>query len=85
MLTARFGRFLADEDGAVTLDWLALTAAVAGVGVLGVIVIGQSLADISDELNAVLSETQFDSFTLVETPAGQLSSASDASGGALSP
>jgi hypothetical protein len=85
MIRALFGRLLADEDGAVTLDWLALTAAVAGVGVLGVIVIGQSLADISVELNGALNAAPFDGFTVVETPARQLSSTSDASGGALDP
>ena len=85
MIRALFWRLLADEDGAVTLDWLALTGAVAGVGVLGVFVIGQGLADISGELNAVLRDAQMANITFVETVSRQSSSATGAASGALEP
>ena len=33
MIRSLSNRFLADEDGAVTVDWVVLTAAIVGLGI----------------------------------------------------
>ncbi len=46
--------FLLDESGAVTVDWVVLTAAIVGLGVSVITVIGKSATDRSDGLGAHL-------------------------------
>lgn len=38
-----FKKFAKDEDGAVTVDWVVLTAAVVGLGILGVTSVGDGV------------------------------------------
>lgn len=49
-----FRRFARDEDGAVTVDWVVLTAALVGLGVLVVNTVASGVLDtsrgIDDEL-----------------------------------
>lgn len=40
-----FVRFASDEDGAVTVDWVVLTAAVVGIAIVFMIPITQSASD----------------------------------------
>ncbi|MEM9344343.1 MAG: hypothetical protein AAGA87_14970 [Pseudomonadota bacterium] len=42
--------FLRDEDGAVTVDWVVLTA---GVGFIGVVVVGSILQASTDQANGI--------------------------------
>ena len=50
---ARFARFLSSEDGAVTVDWVVLAAAIVGLGV--------GVAGLVDSnVDTVLVETQSD-------------------------
>ncbi|MCC6305894.1 MAG: hypothetical protein IT545_11955 [Rhodobacteraceae bacterium] len=46
MLT-RVGRFLNDDAGAVTVDWVILCAAMVGLGVLVVTFIGDATSNLS--------------------------------------
>ncbi|KNX40298.1 hypothetical protein ROTO_31530 [Roseovarius tolerans] len=49
--------FLKDEDGAVTVDWVVLTAAVVGLGIAGVTAvnngIGTLATSIGDEVGGI--------------------------------
>jgi Flp pilus assembly pilin Flp len=51
-----FKNFSKDEDGAVTVDWVVLTAAVVGLGIAGVSTvntgIGQLATTIQEDLDA---------------------------------
>ena len=47
--------FRAQEDGAVTVDWVVLTAAIVGLGVRIITVIGQSATDKSTSVGAQIS------------------------------
>jgi len=64
-----FKNFRKDEDGAVTVDWVVLTAAVVGLGIAGVATIQggiETAADtISDNIDANADNTLDD-----ETSAG---------------
>lgn len=50
-----FAIFLKDEDGAVTVDWVVLTAAIVGLGVAVVATISAGALDHSNGLGAHLS------------------------------
>ncbi|MGX0974844.1 Flp pilus assembly pilin Flp [Roseovarius sp. MBR-51] len=46
-----FKNFSKDEDGAVTVDWVVLTAAVVGLGIAGV-------ASVSDGIDALATKIE---------------------------
>ena len=56
----RFGK---DEDGAVTVDWVVLTAALVGLGIAVLAAVETGLSDlskdISDELQSDIVDTTF--------------------------
>ncbi|MFM2354363.1 MAG: hypothetical protein RLZZ528_99 [Pseudomonadota bacterium] len=47
--------FRADEDGAVTVDWVVLTAAVVGLGVAALAAIKSGTASLSSRINQHLA------------------------------
>ena len=47
MLWAGLERFMADESGAVTVDWVALTGALVGLGVLMLLNIADGAMEVS--------------------------------------
>ncbi len=51
-LLQSFGR---DEDGAVTVDWVVLTAAIVGLGIAVLTTVGDATDDYADDIGAHLS------------------------------
>lgn len=51
----RFSHFLSNEDGAVTVDWVVLTAAIVGISVLAVSTISRGATDEAGGLAAVVA------------------------------
>ncbi|NBD29956.1 Flp family type IVb pilin [Salibaculum griseiflavum] len=47
--------FRRDEDGAVTVDWVVLTAAIVGLGIAVLASVGGGTADLADKIEAQLS------------------------------
>ncbi len=47
--------FRKDEDGAVTVDWVVLTAAVVGLGVAGVSTVGSGISTLADAIESGVS------------------------------
>ena len=47
--------FAADETGAVTVDWVVLTAALAGLGVAVMVSISDGMEDLSGDIDDQLS------------------------------
>ena len=47
--------FAKDEDGAVTVDWVVLTAALVGLGILVLGIVQGGLEDLSTEIATELS------------------------------
>ncbi|MGR3468637.1 MAG: hypothetical protein ACU0CI_12245 [Shimia sp.] len=45
-------KFRADEHGAVTVDWVVLTAAIVGLGIAIMTTVSQGVADLAAELEA---------------------------------
>jgi len=52
-----FKTFRNDEDGAVTVDWVVLTAAVVGLGILDMGVIDTAVGDLSDNIATPISSS----------------------------
>jgi len=47
-------QFLLSEDGAVTVDWVVLTAAVVGLGLAATAVVASGVGDLSGDINTQL-------------------------------
>ncbi|MEZ5778790.1 MAG: hypothetical protein R3E44_10560 [Paracoccaceae bacterium] len=47
--------FQNEEDGAVTVDWVVLTAAVVGLGVAALVAVKSGTANLSGKINNYLS------------------------------
>ncbi len=50
-----FNAFLKDESGAVTVDWVVLTAAVVGLGLAVLLSIGGGTQDFADDISTHMS------------------------------
>jgi Flp pilus assembly pilin Flp len=51
-----FKNFSKDEDGAVTVDWVVLTAAVVGLGIAGVSTVNTGIGNLATTIEADLSD-----------------------------
>ena len=52
-----FKNFSKDEDGAVTVDWVVLTAAVVGLGVAGVASVNTGITGLASSISTEMSGT----------------------------
>ena len=50
-------KFRGDESGAVTVDWVVLTAAIVGLGIAVVVAIGPSLTDLAGTIGDNVAAT----------------------------
>jgi Flp pilus assembly pilin Flp len=53
----KFNAFLKDEAGAVTVDWVVLTAAVVGLGMVIFTIIQPKVAGLATEIGAEIQES----------------------------
>ena len=53
-----FEQFIQSEDGAVTVDWVVLTAAIIGFGLIVMVLIATGATDVSSGVGASLSAGQ---------------------------
>lgn len=51
-----FNEFLNDESGAVTVDWVVLTAAIVGLGIAVLSSVGGGTKDLAESISTSLSE-----------------------------
>jgi hypothetical protein len=56
----RIASFLVAEEGAVTVDWVVLTAAVVGLGVAALGAVKSGMQNITDRINSQLSSQAID-------------------------
>lgn len=85
MLRAQVVRFLRDEDGAVTVDWVTLAAALVGFGTLVVLNVGQGASSLSASIGNDLSTASVSDVVVGGTQARQSSTANTGSDGTVSP
>ena len=64
-----FKNFKKDEDGAVTVDWVVLTAALVGLGLAVIAAIGPGLRNAASNINAELNTAVQDGGAIMNAPA----------------
>ncbi|MEM7643281.1 MAG: hypothetical protein AAF366_12210 [Pseudomonadota bacterium] len=74
MLNA-FTSFASDESGAVTVDWVVLTAALVGLGLAVMTVVRGGVTDISQEIGGALCGIDINANGALATPDGAISTA----------
>jgi Flp pilus assembly pilin Flp len=57
MALSKFNAFVSDESGAVTVDWVVLTAAIVGLGLAVMSVVSGGVEDLSGNISASLTNT----------------------------
>lgn len=57
---ARLNDFLRDETGAITVDWVVLTAAVVSMGLLAIMLVSNSIYDNGREASAIMETYEID-------------------------
>jgi len=57
-LIDRITHFARDEDGAVTVDWVVLTAALVGLGIAVLSVVSGGIQDLSTDIDTQLKTNQ---------------------------
>ncbi|PIV73282.1 MAG: hypothetical protein COW55_13605 [Rhodobacteraceae bacterium CG17_big_fil_post_rev_8_21_14_2_50_65_11] len=68
MSVSRFHRFLRCESGAITVDWVVLTAATAGMALAATAVIEDGIATLASNLDAELRSQQIsDAFVVFQS------------------
>lgn len=55
-MTKIFAQFAADDSGAVTVDWVVLTAAIVGVGIAVMTTVSSGLQDLSGDIDQELTD-----------------------------
>ena len=50
-------KFHNDESGAVTVDWVVLTAAIVGLGIAVIVAVGPSIVELAEGIGAEVTET----------------------------
>ncbi|MCU0907400.1 MAG: hypothetical protein MUF73_08135 [Rhodobacteraceae bacterium] len=56
-MNALIKNFLRDEDGAVTVDWVVLTAAIVGLGLVIGTTVGQNTANLTNLIGNEIANT----------------------------
>ena len=83
MLRAGIERFMADESGAVTVDWVALAGAMVGLAVLIVLNVTQGTMGATTKLGDNLSKPEISDITFLVEPSKQ--SSGTGGSGAIAP
>lgn len=55
-MTNFMNAFIADESGAVTVDWVVLTAALVGLGLAVMAVVSGGIEDLSTDISGALTD-----------------------------
>lgn len=55
-------RFTRNEEGAVTVDWVVLTAAIVGLGLAVLAAVGDGSMTLADKLGLLLSQTEVSTY-----------------------
>lgn len=55
-MTNYINKFLKDEDGAVTVDWVVLTAAIVGLGVAGIASVQEGVVGLASKIGTAVDD-----------------------------
>ena len=63
-----FNAFLNDESGAVTVDWVVLTAAIVGLGIAVLMAVGEGTTTLAENIQTELETSTTTSATFWNNP-----------------
>jgi len=58
-MTNFMNKFLKDEDGAVTVDWVVLTAAIVGLGVAGISSVQSGVVGLAGKIGTAVNSSDW--------------------------
>ncbi len=58
-----FKTFMRDEDGAVTVDWVVLTAAIVGLGIAVLTSVSGGTTSLADKISSELANSEISTYT----------------------
>ena len=61
-----FKKFHNDESGAVTVDWVVLTAAIVGLGIAVMLAVGPSIGDLANAISDGVNEQGVEDWDFVD-------------------
>lgn len=76
---ATFKEFIADDAGAITVDWVVLTAACVSLGLLAIMLISGSVRDTSTQASAIMETYEINNEFDTEAEMAALQEAANAS------
>ena len=56
MISSCILKFTQEDDGAVTVDWVVLTAAIVGLGIAVIATVAGGIVDVTDAIDADINE-----------------------------
>lgn len=65
-MICKVSHFLNNEDGAVTVDWVVLTAIVCGLAIAAMIAISTGTDSMGNRIEAFLTDTSVESIAVLE-------------------
>ncbi|SES13744.1 hypothetical protein SAMN04490244_10648 [Tranquillimonas rosea] len=69
-----YKKFQKDEDGAVTVDWVVLTAAIVGLGIAVISSVNSGVTDLADGVKSSLTDAEVNGMSDLSTAATSSSS-----------
>ena len=57
LISPRFAHFIQNDDGAVTVDWVVLTAAIIMLGMAAGLTVTSSVPGVANKISAAVAET----------------------------
>lgn len=65
-----FGKFITSESGAITVDWVVLTAAITGLGIAATVAVRTGTTELGSNISTSLTNTQLPSLGCLASSAG---------------
>ena len=56
MISEYISQFIQEDDGAITVDWVVLTAAIVGLGIAVIATVAGGIGDVTDAIEADINE-----------------------------
>lgn len=56
MISEYISKFIQDDDGAITVDWVVLTAAIVGLGIAVIATVAGGIGDVTDAIDADINQ-----------------------------
>lgn len=70
MMWDALDQFLVNDDGAITVDWVVLTAGIVGLGIFVMVALSDNIGNVTDHIETELSNTPAQADSIANAAAG---------------